>query len=93
MGYTLLTEKYKEYGANIFRIHDEITSCIQSIKNILKIEGFDIEKLEMAISGSSAGGHLSLLYGYSMKETPIPIKFIIDFSGSCIFRSRTFYIY
>ena len=81
MGYTLLIEKYKEYGANIFRIHDEITSCIQSIKNILKIEGFDIKKLEMAISGSSAGGHLSLLYGYSMKEPPIPIKFIIDFAG------------
>ena len=35
----------------------------------------------MAISGSSAGGHLSLLYGYSMKEPPIPIKFIIDFAG------------
>lgn len=90
MGYTLLTEQYKEYGANIFRIHDEITSCIQSIKNVLNIEGFNIEKLEMAISGSSAGAHLSLFYGYSMKEPSIPIKFILDFSGPVALKPELF---
>ena len=81
MGYTLISAEYKEYNPSVFRILDEITACIQSIKNILKKEGFNINKLELAIGGASAGGHLSLLYAYSMKNSPIPIKFIIDFVG------------
>lgn len=77
-----LLEENKKYNANIFRILDEITICIQSIKNFLKLEGFNTEKLEMVIGGASAGGHLSLLYGYSMKDSsPIPIKFILDYCG------------
>ena len=77
-----LLEENKKYNANIFRILDEITTCIQSIKNFLKLEGFNTEKLEMVIGGASAGGHLSLLYGYSMKDSsPIPIKFILDYCG------------
>ncbi len=79
LGYTLLLEKYKEYS--IFRILDEITSCIENIKEQLKNKGFDTEKLEMAIGGVSAGAHLSLLYGFKIKNTPIPIKFIIDIVG------------
>lgn len=81
MGYTLINEDYKDYNPNIFRILDEITTCIQNIKNVLKKEGFNIDKLELAFGGASAGGHLSLLYSYSMKNSPIPIKFIVDFSG------------
>ena len=79
LNYTLLIEKYKEH--NIFRILDEITACINSIKNKLKEEGFDENKLELAIGGASAGGHLSLLYGYSIKNSPLPIKFIINIVG------------
>ena len=79
LGYTLLLEKYKEYS--IFRILDEITSCIENIKEQLKNKGFDTNKLEMAIGGVSAGAHLSLLYGFKIKNTPIPIKFIIDIVG------------
>ena len=80
MGYTLLMNKYDQ--ANIFRIIDEITATIKSIKKELINEGFDGEKLEMAISGSSAGGHLSLLYAYGFgKSSAIPIKFIINICG------------
>ena len=80
MGYTLLLEKYKEY--NIFRILDEITACIESIKEQLKQQGFNENKLEIAIGGLSAGGHLALLYSYSMlKISSIPIKFVIDYVG------------
>ena len=79
LGYTLLLEKYKEYS--IFRILDEITSCIENIKEQLKNKGFDIDKLEMAIGGMSAGAHIALLYGFKIKNTPIPIKFIIDIVG------------
>ena len=81
IGYTLLSQEYKKYNPNIFRILDEITACIENIKIILGKEGFNTDKLEIAIGGASAGGHLSLLYTYLMKNSPIPIKFIIDFVG------------
>ena len=79
MNYTLLVKKYKDH--NIFKIIDEITACIESIKDKLKNEGFDENKLELALGGMSAGAHLSLLYAYSIKKTPIPIKFVINIVG------------
>jgi len=81
IGYTLLSQEYKIYNVNIFRILEEITVCIENIQIILGKEGFNTDKLEIAIGGASAGGHLSLLYTYLMKNSPIPIKFIIDFAG------------
>ncbi len=80
MGYTLLNENYKK-KSNIFRIIDEITACIHNIKEYLKNLGFNVDKLELAIGGYSAGGHLTLLYGYKIKNSPIPIKFLINIVG------------
>ena len=80
MGYTLLMNKYEE--ANAFRMIDEITATIKSIKKKLINDGFDGDKLEMAIGGGSAGAHLALLYAYGFgKNSPIPIKFIINICG------------
>ena len=80
IGYTLLSEEYENYS--IFRIIDEITATTKNIKKQLEERGFDGEKLEMAISGYSAGGHLCLLYPYAFgKDSAIPIRFIINFSG------------
>ena len=79
MSYTLLNGNYKEY--NIFRILDEITATLNGIKKLLEKKGFDKNKLELIISGGSAGAHLSLLYSYAIKNSPIPIKFILDGSG------------
>ena len=80
MGYTLLMSKYEQ--ANVFRMIDEITATIKSIKKELIKAGFNGDKLEMAISGGSAGGHLSLLYAYGFgKNSPIPIKYIINICG------------
>ena len=76
MGYTLLQNDYKE--ANIFRMIDEITATIKSIKKELINIGFDGEKLEIAIGGYSSGGHLALLYPYVFS---IPIKFVINMCG------------
>ena len=89
MGYTLLLEKYKEY--NIFRILDEITSCIKSIKEELINQGFNETKLGIAIEGTSSGAHLAMLYGYSIKKTPIPIKFIINIVGPVTLTSDAWY--
>ncbi len=79
MSYTLLNGNYKQY--NIFRILDEITATIKGIKKFLKGKGFDENKLELIISGGSAGGHLSLLYPNIIKNSPIPIKFILNAVG------------
>ena len=65
---------------NIYKILDEITTAMKSIKNELKKEGFNEDKLEVAIGGHSAGAHLSLLYSYKIKNPPIPIKFVINLS-------------
>ena len=77
MGYTVLSGEYPEF--NIYRILDEITACIQNIKKQLNSLGFN--NLEMALGGISAGAHIALLYGYSIKNTIIPIKFLINIVG------------
>ena len=89
VGYTLLISKYKDY--NIFRQLDEITACIQSIKEQLKSQGFNENKLEIAIAGYSAGAHLALLYSYLMKNSPIPIKFAVNLCGPMSLEPKYFY--
>ena len=79
MSYTILNGKYKEY--NIFRIIDEITAVLTTLKRFLINKGFDGNKLELIIQGGSAGAHLSLLYSYMIKNAPIPIKFIFNGVG------------
>ena len=79
MSYTLLNGNYTEY--NIFRILDEITAVLRTLKRFLINKGFDGNKLELIIQGGSAGAHLSLLYSYMIKNPPIPIKFILNLVG------------
>jgi len=79
MDYTLLSDNYKQN--NIFRILDEVTACIESIKKELKDMGFNQTHLELAIGGYSSGAHISLLYSYLFRDTPLPIKFIINIAG------------
>lgn len=51
-------------------ICDDITSCLAKIKEIGEKNGINITKV--MLTGESAGGHLSLLYGYSRRsEAPI----------------------
>lgn len=79
MSYSLLNNT--EYESNIFRILDEVSSVLKGIKLKLKQEGFDENKLELLISGGSAGSHISMLYSYLIKNTPIPIKAIYNLVG------------
>ena len=89
MSHTLLLEKYKE--CSIFRILDEVTSCIESIIENLIVKGFDESKLELAIGGYSSGAHITLLYGYSMKNIPLPLKFLINFVGPVSLEPKYWY--
>ena len=89
MSYTLLNGNYKDY--NIFRILDEITACIQSIIVQLKDKGFNEEKLKIAIAGYSAGGHLTLLYTYLIKNSPLEIVFALNLCGPVSLEPKFFY--
>ena len=89
LNYTFLSRKNK--GCSIFRMMDEITACLENIKIQLKNLNFDINKLELAIGGFSSGAHLALLYGYSMKNIPFPLKFLINFSGPLSLEKKFWY--
>jgi len=79
MDYTLLNDNFS--GHNIFRNLDEVTACIESIKEELNNMGFNKTKLELAIGGYSSGAHIGMLYSYLLRDTPLPIKFIINIAG------------
>ena len=89
MNHTLLIEKYED--SSIFRILDDVTACITNIKEELKNRGFNENKLELAIGGYSSGAHIALLYGYSIKNIPIPLKFLIDFVGPITLEPKYWY--
>ena len=77
--YSNCFDKYKE--KSFFRILDEITACIKSIKKELQSQKFDGNKLELSLYGISAGGQLILLYSFSDKNKILPIKFIMNSVG------------
>ena len=79
MSYTLLNGTYNQ--SSVFRILDDITATINKVKEELKSEGFDINKLELAMHGSSAGAHLVSLYSFLVKNHPLPIKLISNQVG------------
>ena len=90
VNYTILIDKYKNF--NIYRIIDEITASIKAIKKELVNRGFDGDKLELGIGGVSAGGHISLLYSYLIKNfTILPIKFVINVVGPIGLHEKYYY--
>lgn len=81
MDYTVVSKKS---DANMLSMLDEIQQAITFLKEYTDRLGYDIN--QMALSGISAGGHLSLLYGLRCADSsPIPIKFIVERVGpSCL---------
>ena len=87
--YTNSLDKYKERG--IFRILDEITACIKSIKNELVSQNFDGNKLLLGLYGISAGGELILTYAFSDNNKILPIKFLFNSVGVVSINSTYWY--
>ncbi len=78
MNYTLI--KPHSEVASISSMLDEILSCISKIKEYTLKKGYNIER--MSISGTSAGGHLAMLFALKKaKQSPIPITFITERVG------------
>ena len=90
LDYTLLDiERYS--NINIYRLVDEIFAAVKNLKTFLKNEGFDEQKLELCLIGSSAGAHLSLLYSYLIKNSPIPVKFVVNMVGPVTLEPQYFF--
>ena len=90
MGYSVLNDT--QTNSTIFRILDEITACIKAIKKKLVGLRFAEDKLLLGIGGHSAGGHISLLYSYLIKNiTIIPIQFVINLAGPIGLHYKYFY--
>ena len=78
MDYSLISEKHPE--VTIRTMLDEIAACTAALKKQLETEGYHVSG--MAIGGTSAGGHLSMLYAYSRgRDSAIPIAFVFDKVG------------
>ena len=88
--YTNTLDKYKQKG--FFRILDEMTACIKSIKKELGKKGFDEDKLELSLYGISAGGQLILLYAFTDKNKILPIKFILNSVGVTTIDPKYWYV-
>lgn len=68
MNYSLLGEE----GVSIPTMLDEIDACIQHIEGLAAHQGVRIR--QMAIAGTSAGGHLAMMYAYGRSHR-LPLRF------------------
>ncbi len=84
MDYSLISDKNT---VTVKTMLDEITACIAALKKQLETEGYRAPKL--ALGGTSAGGHLALLYAYSRaSESAIPVAFVFDKVGPVSFHKE-----
>lgn len=79
MNYSLLNEE----GTSLFTMLDEIEACIRHIQSYTEEKGIHIS--QMSIAGTSAGGHLAMMFAYA-RQHPIPIKFAAIKVGPADFR-------
>ena len=68
MNYSLLNEE----GVSLFTMLEEIDACIRHIVDYASEQGAHIR--QMAIAGTSAGGHLAMMYAYNFSH-PLPLHF------------------
>ncbi len=79
MNYSLLNED----SASLPTMQEEIDACIRHIVSFAAEKGVRIR--QMAIAGTSAGGHLAMMYAYSRKH-PLPLRFAAIKVGPADFR-------
>lgn len=78
--YAAINYRYASEEYHCSDILDDIQNAMLKIKDFSTSKGYQINKV--AFFGHSAGGHLSLLYGYKMKDVcPFDIGFVSSLSG------------
>jgi hypothetical protein len=94
MDYTLLNMNNPTKDENMYRMVDEIYTCINHLKNLLQEKyKMNSEEFEFGIGGVSAGAHLALLYSYMIKDSPLPIKFILNIVGPVMIMPHNFIMF
>ncbi|MGN1295833.1 MAG: alpha/beta hydrolase [Bacilli bacterium] len=91
-GYLSATMNYRYASEDVTceNILEDITSAIKFIKNYVSFYDIDLDGL--MLGGHSAGGHLSLLYGYKCKDiSPVPVKGIISLAGPTDLTHESYY--
>ena len=86
MGYATATMNYSllnEDGVSIPTMIEEIDSCIGHIKRFVEKKNLHIR--QMAICGTSAGGHLAMMYAYAHSHQ-FPLRFAAIKVGPADFR-------
>lgn len=79
MNYTLLGQKDAP-EASIPVMLDEIGRCVADVVRVTEERGIHLG--QMAIGGTSAGGHLALLYAMRCGSTsPLPVRFVVEKVG------------
>ena len=91
-GYVTATMQYslvsKENKATFVDMLNDIGKCLEHMRLKASEEHYPIKAV--ALSGISAGGHLSMLYAYSRAKTsPIPIAFVFQQVGPSSFEKGT----
>lgn len=74
-GYATATMNYSflsEDSVSLHTMSDEIDSCIRHIVGFASEKGVHIR--QMAIAGTSAGGHLAMMFAYNHSH-PLPLRF------------------
>jgi len=80
----------EQQSANCGDMLDDIGNAIAALKAKMLEKGYTPRR--MAISGGSAGGHLTLLYAYSRgAQSPIPIAFLFPDVGPTDFTDPAYY--
>ena len=92
-GYITATMNYS-YLSNVDPIvtaatmTDEVGACIGALKTEVLERGYNVDGI--ALSGQSAGGHLTMLYAYGhAEESAIPIRFVFQQVGPSDFHGDT----
>lgn len=91
-GYAAAALNYRYLGKNVnmHDIADDIDSALSVIKKKAKEKGVEINKV--LLTGGSAGGHLSMFYAYSRKDTaPITPVAVCSYSGPTDLYDDNFY--
>jgi acetyl esterase/lipase len=85
-GYATATMNYSplnEEGVSLLTMQDEIDACIRHIVDFTADKGVHIR--QMAIAGTSAGGHLAMMFAYHHTH-PLPLRFEAIKVGPADFR-------
>ena len=91
-GYLSATMNYRYASEDVTceDILNDIKAAITFIKDY--VSSYDIDVDGLMLGGHSAGGHLSLLYGYKCKDiSPVPVKGIISFAGPTDLTHESYY--